>query len=88
MIQNYGGYTVVSATTQVTTRPAVLLGILVATTSAGTFTVYDSAAATTTTPVTGTITPAAATWLPLNACLTNGIYIVTSGTITLTAVYS
>jgi hypothetical protein len=83
-----GGYKNITATTQVSTQGSTILGVLVATTTAGTLQFYDSATGTTTTPMTGVLTLSAGTFLPLYMSAGTGIYVVVGGTINATVVYA
>ena len=83
-----GGYKNITATTQVTTQAATILCILCASTTSGTYQVYDSATGTTTTPITGVVTPTPGSSVTLYATAGAGIYIVTTGTINLTVVFA
>ena len=83
-----GGYKNLTATTQVSTQGSTIIGVLVSTTTAGTLQFYDSATATTTTPVTGVLTLAAGTFLPIGASVGTGIYVVVGGTINATVIYA
>ena len=83
-----GGYANITATTQVSNRAVTLLTVNCATTTSGTYQVYDSAAAATTTPVTGVITPAAGSSMVFNATVGSGLYIVITGTLNLTVVFA
>ena len=85
---NTGGYKNITATGNVSPINRDLLGIFVSTTTAGTFTVYDSATTTTTVPVTGTVTPSAGTWYAIPASVSNGIYVVVTGTLNATVIYA
>jgi hypothetical protein len=75
-----GGYTNLTATANVSPAPKAILGFLVNSTNAGTIQFYDSATTTTTTPITGVITPAAGAFIPVKAYAVNGIYAVINGT--------
>jgi ABC-type nitrate/sulfonate/bicarbonate transport system substrate-binding protein len=84
-------YTYITATANIKPAAGKLKGIFVSAASATpTITVYDSAAATTSTTILGVFTPAAATsyLLPLDgAYAKNGIYVVISGTVAATVIY-
>ena len=85
-------YTYITASANIKPMAGKLKGIFVSAASGitPTITVYDSAAATTTTTILGTFTPAAATsyLLPLDgAYAKNGIYVVISGTVNATVIY-
>jgi hypothetical protein len=82
-----GGYKNITATGNVSPVVTDILGIFVSTTSSGTFTVYDSATTTTTAPITGTVTATAGTWYPLPVSVSNGVYVVVSGTLNATVVF-
>jgi len=84
-------YTYITATANIKPMAGKLKGIFVSAASSNpTITVYDSAAATTTTTILGTFIPVAATSyiLPLEgAYAKNGIYVVISGTVSATVLY-
>ena len=84
---NTGGYKLITATGNVSPVPTDMLGIFVSTTSSGTFVVYDSATTTTTTPITGTVTPTAGTWYSIPASASAGLYIVVTGTLNATVIF-
>jgi hypothetical protein len=83
-----GAYKNITATGNVSAVPATIIGVLCATTTAGTFQVYDSSTTTTTTPITGVVTPAAGSFTPIYAAATAGLYIVVGGTINATVIYA
>lgn len=85
---NAGGYKNLSATGNISGKPCTMLGVLCATTTAGTLIFYDSATTTTTTPITGTITPAAGSFTPIPASTGNGLYVVVGGTINATVIFA
>ena len=76
----YGGYTRLTATANVSPTNKALLGILVAATTGGTIQFYDSATNTTAMPITGVITPTAGQFIPIKAYAIAGIYAVIGGT--------
>jgi ABC-type nitrate/sulfonate/bicarbonate transport system substrate-binding protein len=84
-------YTYITATANIKPMAGKLKGIFVSAASGTpTITVYDSAAATTTTTILGTFTPVGATSyiLPLEgAYAKNGIYVVIGGTVSATVLY-
>jgi ABC-type nitrate/sulfonate/bicarbonate transport system substrate-binding protein len=84
-------YTYITATANIKPMAGKLKGIFVSAASGTpTITVYDSAAATTTTTLLGVFTPVAATSyiLPLEgAYAKNGIYVVIGGTVSATVLY-
>lgn len=84
-------YTYITATANIKPMAGKLKGIFVSAASGTpTITVYDSAAATTTTTLLGVFTPVAATSyiLPLEgAYAKNGIYVVIAGTVAATVLY-
>jgi ABC-type nitrate/sulfonate/bicarbonate transport system substrate-binding protein len=84
-------YTYITATANIKPMAGKLKGIFVSAASSNpTITVYDSAAATTTTTILGVFTPVAATSyiLPLEgAYAKNGIYVVIGGTVSATVLY-
>lgn len=67
----------------------VLLGYLVTSTSSGTIKAYDSAtAATSSTVLHDTLTPAAGTFIQAPFSFASGLYLVIGGTISVVAVYA
>ena len=83
-----GQYKNFTASGNVSKYPCAVLGVICATTSSGTVTLYDDAATGTGTAITGTITPAAGSYTPINAETTKGLNIVVGGTINATVIYS
>ena len=83
-----GAYKNITASGNVSPIPTTVIGVLCATTSSGTVTLYDDAATGTGTPITGTITPAAGSFTPINAVTTKGLNVVVGGTINATVIYS
>ena len=83
-----GSYKNLTGTANVCPNPCAVLGVIVCTTSTGTFTLYDSAGTGTGTPITGTFTPSANTFIPLNVETTAGLYCVITNTINITIVYA
>jgi hypothetical protein len=79
-------YKVLSATGNIVPRDGQMLGFLCNSTTSGTIIFYDSATTTTTTPITGTITPTAGTWYPLPIQYINGLYAVIANTLNVTVV--
>lgn len=86
--QQAGSYKRITATGNIKPIGGILLGLLVASTSSGTITLYDSATTTTGTPITGTLTPAAGTFIPIPLQFINGLYAVVSGTLDVTLIYA
>jgi hypothetical protein len=82
-----GGYKNITATGNVSPVVTDILGIFVSSSTAGTFTVYDSATTTTTTPITGSVTAVGGTWYALPVSVSNGVYVVVSGTLNATVVF-
>jgi hypothetical protein len=82
-----GNYANFTATGNVAAGPVNIIGILCATTSSGTVTLYDSATTGTSVPITGTITPAAGSYTPIPASTGSGLYIVVGGTINATVFF-
>ena len=82
-----GGYKNITATGNVSPVVTDILGIFVSSSTAGTFTVYDSATTTTTTPITGSVTAVGGTWYELPVSVSNGVYVVVSGTLNATVVF-
>lgn len=76
-----------TATALIKVGPGVLGKISIASTSSGTFAVYDSATAATTNKIIDTTTPAAAQVLSYDAAFANGLYIVVTGTLSYTVLY-
>lgn len=87
-IQIAGQYKNLTSSSNCSPIPACVLGILCSTNTNGTVTLYDDAATGTTTPITGPITLAAATWYPLPVTTTKGLYAVIAGTTNITVVYA
>jgi len=83
-----GGYKQITATGNVAPIASDLLGIFVSAASGTpTITVYDSATTTTTAPIVSVFTPAAATYYPIPASASSGIYVVISGTVSATVFF-
>lgn len=82
-----GGYKLVSATGNVSPIATDMLGIFVSSSTAGTFTVYDSATTTTTAPITGSVTAVGGTFYQIPASTSAGIYIVVTGTVSATVFF-
>jgi len=84
-----GGYKQISATGNVCPLPTNLVGIFVSAASATpTITIYDDASTGTTTKVVDVFTPAAATYYPIPAGLSKGLYVVISGTVSATFIFA
>lgn len=83
-----GSYKRITATGNIKPIGGRLLGILVASTTAGTIQLYDSATTTTTYPITGVITPVAGMFIPIPAEFTTGLYAVVGGTLDATLIYA
>ena len=84
-----GGYKQISATGNVSAYPCKVVGIFVSAASGTpTITVYDSATTTTTAKVVDTFTPVAATFYPIPAATSAGIYVVIGGTVSATVIYA
>ena len=63
-------------------------GLVIASTSSGTIVLYDSETTTTSTPLTGTITPTAGTFIDLFGLqFSKGLYAVIANTLSVTVVY-
>ena len=81
------------ATVNIKSSAGKIKGIFVtAASSTPTITVYDSSAATTTTPILKVFTPTAATMYPFGAneggiSFNKGLYVVISGTVSVTFIY-
>jgi hypothetical protein len=84
---NVGSYKNTTSTVNVSPRTGALLGFYVNSTTSGTIVLYDSATTTTTTAITGTITPAVG-WHSLPASYVNGLYAVIGATINVTFVFA
>lgn len=83
-----GGYKRLTATANCATTGTNLLGVLCATTTAGTIQFYDDAATGTTTPITGILTPAAGAWTPVPASTSKGLYAVIVGVLDCTVIFA
>lgn len=85
---NVGNPKVMAASANVKSISGELVGFFVSAASATpTITVYDDAATGTSTPLVTVFTPAASTWYPIPVGFANGLYVVISGTVSLTCVY-
>lgn len=82
-----GNYTNKTSTANINSKDGCLLGFYVNSTSSGTIILYDSATTTTTTPISGTITPAIG-WNTLPVAYSNGLYAVIGGTLNVTFVWA
>lgn len=82
----YGAYTHLTATANVSPTNKALIGFAVNSTTAGTIQFYDSATTTTTTPITGVITPLAGQFIYIKAYATAGIYAVIGGALDVTII--
>lgn len=76
-----------SASANVKNGPGQLLGIFVASTSAGTLKLWDSTTAAGTV-IVNTFTPLAATFYPIPACFVNGLFVTITGTIDYTVFWA
>lgn len=76
----------ISATANINPSGGAMLGFYVNSTSSGTIIFYDSSTTATTTPLTGTITPAIG-WNALPISYTSGLYAVIGGTLNVTVSY-
>lgn len=84
-----GGYKQITATANICPIPIGLLGVFVSSASAvPTITVYDSASTGTATKIVDTFTPVGATYYPINAGASVGLYVVLGGTVSATFVYA
>lgn len=82
------GYAQLSASANVSPKSAALIGIFVSAASATpTITVYDDAAAGTTTKIVDTFTPVAATFYKLPFRALSGLNVVIGGTVSCTVGY-
>lgn len=77
----------ITASTNIRATQGTLAGFYVNSTSSGTMVIYDDASTGTTTPVSGTITPAVG-WHRFPASFANGIYIVVGGTLNVTVFHA
>lgn len=82
--QQVGNAKVISASGNVKVGAGALLGVFCNTTTAGTLTFYDDAAAGTSSPVLGPLTPAAGTYTPLPFAFSAGLNVVVGGAINAT----
>ena len=80
-------YKQLSASANVSAVSAALGGIFVSSTSGATITVYDDSATGTSTKLVDTFTPLAASFYPLPFSASKGLYIVISGTASITVGY-
>lgn len=84
---NIGSYKNATASGNISPRAGALLGFYVNSTSSGTVALYDSATTTTTTVISGTITPAIG-WHEFPVGVASGIYAVIGGTLNVTFVFA
>lgn len=82
-----GNYSNKTSTANINAKDGCLLGFFVNSTSTGTIQFYDSATTTTTTPITGVITPAAGNYYILPVAYSNGLYAVIANTLNVTIVW-
>lgn len=83
---NVGSYTNKTASGNIKSTSGALLGFYVNSTSTGTLILYDDAATGTTTPISGTITPAIG-WHSYPATFVNGLNAVIGSTLNVTLVW-
>lgn len=83
-----GNYKVLTSSANVKASDGALLGFFCNSTTSGTVKFYDSATTTTTTPITGTITPSAGTWYPIPVNFNSGLYLVLANAINITTVWA
>jgi hypothetical protein len=76
----------ITATGNLNNSSGALLGVLVSSSTAGTFQLYDSATTTTTTPITGLVTPVAGQFIQIPVGYATGLYVVVTGTIDATLI--
>ncbi len=78
-----------SASTSVKTGMGKVRGIVIATTSSGTYTLYDNAVGDNTgRQMSGTVTPAAGSFIDwFDMVFRDGLAVVVSGTLTFTVIY-
>jgi hypothetical protein len=77
----------ITATGLVRTGPGQLLGLIVASTSAGTLKLWDNTAGSGAV-IVNTFTPFAATFYPIPACFSNGLFVTVGGTLDCTLFYN
>ena len=81
-----GSYRNLTASANVQSVSGAMIGFYVCSTTSGTIQFYDSATTTTTTPISGLITPAIGmNYFPI--CFANGLYAVIGGTLNVTISY-
>lgn len=76
----------ITATGNLNNSSGALLGVLVSSSTAGTFQLYDSATTTTTTPITGLVTPVAGQFIKIPIGYATGLYVVVTGTLDATLI--
>ncbi len=81
-----GNPTNITATQNIKPSDGVMLGFYVNSTTSGTLQFYNSATTTTTTPISGVITPAIG-WNYFPVGFNNGLYAVIGGTLNVTIVW-
>lgn len=79
-----GNPMLITSTTLLIPRDGALAGFFCSTTSSGTVQLYDSATAATNNAITGVVTLTAGSWYSFNALYRNGLYVVVTGTATVT----
>ncbi|MGH9697968.1 MAG: hypothetical protein ACRD52_00745 [Candidatus Acidiferrales bacterium] len=82
-----GAYTQLSATANVSSNPARLMGVFCSSSSAGTLTVYDSATNTTINKIVDTFNLTASNFYRLPFQARAGLYVVIGGTASITLSY-
>lgn len=82
-----GNFSNKTATANIKASEGCLIGFYVNSTSSGTIQFYDSATTTTTTVISGAITPAIG-WHFYPVCYTNGLYAVIGSTLNVTLVWA
>lgn len=85
MISNQASdYVQMSASANVSARPAALTGIFCSSSTSGTATVHDSAATGTGKTIVAVFNLTAGTWYPLPFIASEGLYVVIGGTAAIT----
>lgn len=80
----------ITATTQIKTSQGAVINIIVSSTTAGTFALYDTANGTVSaaTKIMDTITPTTSgSSITIRAAFANGLYVVITGTLSISVVY-
>lgn len=78
----------ITATTQIKVGQGALINIIVSSTTAGTFTVYDTATGTVVGKIIDTVTPpTSGASVTIRAAFAQGLYVVITGTLSIAVVY-